>query len=261
MPETCGTCGTALVDEGTRLYCPNAACPKRLLHRLQKWITVLDILELGDKLINQLFEKGRVVHIADLYTLEIKELAMFDRMGELSAEKVVRNIREKRSMSLAMFVAGFDFEGIGEVVMETVVNAGLDTLEKLRAAGVKKLSAVRGIAEERAVTIRKSLMETAAEMDEVLKYITILPPKTGRLPLEGLSFCFTGELATMKRPEAEAKVKALGGTAKSSVVKGLSYLVTNTPDSGSGKNKKARQLGIPIIDEAAFCALLSHDGK
>jgi DNA ligase (NAD+) len=60
----------------------------------------------------------------------------------------------------------------------------------------------------------------------------------------------------MKRQEAEAKVKALGGSAKSSVVKDLSYLVTNTPKSGSAKNKKARELGIPIIDEAAFCELL-----
>jgi DNA ligase (NAD+) len=257
IPRQCGACGAALIDEGVRLSCPNAACPKRLLHRLQKWIAVLDIMELGDKLINQLFEKGRVTHIADLYTLRVGELAQYDRMGELSAEKVARNIREKREIPLAAFVAGFDFEGIGEVLMEAVVAAGYNTLEKLRAASVEELATVYGIAEDRAAVIKQNLEQTAAEMDEALKYITITPPKATGLPLEGVSFCFTGELHTMKRQEAEAKVKALGGSAKSSVVKDLSYLVTNSPKSGSAKNKKARELGIPIIDEAAFRELIS----
>lgn len=259
LPQQCGVCGTVLVDEGTRLYCPNAACPKRLLHRLQKWITVMGILELGDKLINRLFEKGRVTNIADLYTLEPGELAQYDRMGELTADKVVHNIRKKREIPLAAFVAGFDFEGIGEVLMEAVVAAGYNTLEKLRAASIEQLVAVYGIAKDRAAAIKENLEQTTAEIDEVLKYITIAPPKATGLPLEGVSFCFTGELITMKRQEAEAKVKALGGTAKSSVVKDLSYLVTNTPKSGSAKNKKARELGVSIIDEAAFRKLISPE--
>jgi DNA ligase (NAD+) len=255
-PEQCAVCGTALINEGTRLYCPNAACPKRLLHRLQKWVTVLDILELGEKLINQLFEKRRVIHIADLYTLAPGELALYDRMGNLTAEKVVRNIHEKRNVTLPAFIAGFDFEGIGETLVEFIADAGYDTLDKLRAASEDELAAVRSIGEERAKTIKENLKQTAAEMDEVLKYITISAPRLSGLPLAGISFCFTGELRTMKRQEAEAKAKALGGTTKSAVVKGLSYLVTNTPESGSGKNKKARDLGIPIIDEAAFSKML-----
>jgi DNA ligase (NAD+) len=261
IPKRCGVCGTDLIDEGTRLYCPNNACPKRLLHRLQKWVAVLGILELGDKLINQLFEKGRVMRIADLYTLEVDELARYDRMGELTADKVVRNIREKREIPLATFVAGFDFEGIGEMLMEAVVAAGYNTLEKLRAASIEELATVYGFAEDRAAALKKSLDQTAAEIDEVLKHLAIAPPQATGLPLEGVSFCFTGELTTMKRQEAEAKVKALGGSAKSSVVKDLSYLVTNTPKSGSAKNQKARELGIPIIDETAFRELISPEDK
>jgi DNA ligase (NAD+) len=256
IPRKCGVCGADLVDEGMRLYCPNTACPKRLLYRLRKWISVLDIRELGEKLITQLFEKGRVTRIADLYTLTAAELAQYDRMGDLSAEKVVRNIREKREITLAAFVSGFAFEGIGGTLMESIVEAGYDTLPKLREAGEEELAAVHGIGEERAKTIKESLAQAAAEMDAALAHIIIAPPKMKGLPLEGISFCFTGELTTMKRNEAEAKAKALGAAVKSSVVKGLSYLVTNTPQSGSSKNKKARELGIPIIDEAAFCALL-----
>ena len=77
----------------------------------------------------------------------------------------------------------------------------------------------------------------------------------GNLPLTGKSFCFTGELNTLKRKEAEAMVQAKGGTVKSSVTKGLTYLVTNTPDSGSSKNKKAQELGTAIITEEAFLKL------
>jgi DNA ligase (NAD+) len=163
-------------------------------------------------------------------------------------------------LSLAAFVAGFDFEGVGETIMEKVAFAGFDTLEKLRAASVEELAAVYGLGEITAKTIAEGLVETAAEMDGVLAAgsITIADPPPGDTqPLRGYSFCFTGELTSMKRNEAEERVKALGAAAKSSVVKDLSFLVTNDPESGSGKNKKALAWGIPIIDEAQFLALLA----
>lgn len=260
LPSACLSCGTALEDGGTRLFCPNPDCPKRLLHRIEKWVSVLDIRELGEKLIHQLFDKGRVRHIPDLYTLTAEELADFERMGEISAAKVVRHIQAARALSLAAFVAGFDFEGVGETIMEKAAFAGFDTLEKLRAASVEELAAVYGLGEITAKTIALGLVETAAEMDGVLAVgsITVAPPPPDdEQPLRGYSFCFTGELASMKRNEAEERIKALGGSAKASVVKDLSFLVTNDPESGSGKNKKALTWGIPIIDEAQFLALLA----
>jgi DNA ligase (NAD+) len=259
FPTTCTTCGSDLVDAGTRLYCPNAACPKRLLHRLEKWVSVLDIRELGEKLLRQLFDKERVRHIADLYTLDKDELAAYERMGELSAAKVVRHIQTKRKLSLAAFVAGFDLEGVAETTMEKVAADGFNTLEKLRRANVEDLAAVYGLGLITAKVIVDGLKETAAEMDAVLAAGVIsvaLPPSDEAQPLRGLSFCFTGELSSMKRGQAEEKIKALGASAKTSVVKDLSYLVTNDTGSGSGKNKKARELGIPIIDEERFLSLL-----
>jgi len=82
--------------------------------------------------------------------------------------------------------------------------------------------------------------------------------RAGGGPLEGKSFCFTGELASMKRPAAEAKVRVLGGTAKSSVTKDLTYLVTNDPGSGSAKNEKARSMGVKIIGEGEFLSLIGE---
>ena len=260
FPEVCDTCGTKLTDAGTRLYCPNNQCPKRLLHRLEKWVSVLDIRELGIKLIKQLFDKKRVRNIHDLYTLTANELAEYDRMGEISASKVIRHIQTKRELSLAVFIAGFDFEGIAETTMEKITAAGFDTPEKLRMASTGDLSAVYGLGEITAAVIVDGLKECAEEIDAVLKtgVITIAAPVPEEtLPLRGLSFCFTGEMKTIKRTAAEEKIKLLGAQAKSSVVKGLSYLVTNDPESGSAKNNKAVELGIPIINEEEFLALIS----
>jgi DNA ligase (NAD+) len=260
FPLSCSICGSALVDAGTRLYCPNTGCAKRLLHRLEKWISVLDIRELGDKLIRQLFDKERVRHIPDLYTLTTEELSVYERMGDLSAAKVVRHIQTKRELSLSVFIAGFDLEGVAETTMDKVASAGFNTLEKLRQASVEDLSGVYGLGEITAKVIVDGLAETAAEMDEILAkgIISIAPPPAEESqPMRGLSFCFTGELSSMKRPQAEEKIKALGASAKSTVVKGLSYLVTNDPGSGSAKNKKALELGIAIISEEQFLALLA----
>ena len=264
FPVRCAVCGAELVDGGTRLYCPNPDCPKRLLHRLEKWIAVLDIRELGEKLIRQLFEKERVRQIHELYTLEAAELAEYERMGELSAAKVVRHINTKRELSLAAFVAGFDLEGVAETTMDKVAAAGFDTLEKLRAATVEELAEVYGLGSITAGVIAGGMTETAAEMDAVLAagVISIAPPPPlEALPFRGLSFCFTGELSSMKRGQAEKQIKALGASVKASVVTDLSYLVTNNPESGSSKNKKARELGVPIIDEEQFLALLASPEK
>jgi DNA ligase (NAD+) len=263
IPAICTTCNTDLIDAGTRLYCPNPQCPKRLLHRLEKWVSVLDIRELGTKLIQQLFEKN-IHHIHELYSLKKEELAEYDRMGELSAAKVIRHIQTKRELALAAFVAGFDLEGIAETTMEKIAAAGFDTLKKLRGAAVADLSAIYGLGEITASVIVEGLKECKNEMDAVLKtgVITIAPPLSKALQLlHGQSFCFTGELKSMKRGEAEEKIKALGAQAKPTIVKGLSYLVTNDPSSGSSKNKKARELGIPIINEDEFLALIKGKPK
>jgi DNA ligase (NAD+) len=261
IPSVCGTCGTALLDAGTRLYCPNTACPKRLLHRINKWVNVLDIREAGKKTVRQLFDKGRVKRIADLYTLEVAELAAFERMGELSAAKLIRSIRTPRKLSLADFIAGFDIEGVGSQIMENVTMAGYSSLEKLRSATVEDLTGVFRMGEITARTIVDGLKETADDMDAVLNTGLVTITSEAGLPLAGLSFCFTGELKTMKRGAAEAKVKELGGQVKTSVAQSLSYLVTNTPKSGSSKNRKAAEFGVKIIGEDEFLKITGVSGE
>lgn len=264
LPSKCNTCGTELINAGSRLYCPNKACSKRIKHQIEKWISVIDIRDFGKTLIDNLFECGDIHSISDIYSLTEEQLTKHflsetsAQEVSLGAKKVLASIQKSRSMPLVQFIAGFDIEGIGETMVEKLVEAGFDTLDKLLAATREDIASVYQFAEITADTLVTGLEENGDEMrklvDNGIISVTIPDLKNGRLA--GKSFCFTGELYTMKRSEAEAKVKALGGSAKSSVVKGLSYLVTNDVASGSAKNKKAAELGIPVIDEQAFLALL-----
>ncbi|MDX9826649.1 MAG: NAD-dependent DNA ligase LigA [Spirochaetia bacterium] len=263
QPDTCESCGSKLVDADTRLYCPNELCPKKELHRLEKWLTVLDIREFGPALIARLHDSGKLRTIADLYSLRIEELENIERMGRISAQKVLKNLHAAREISLQEFIAGFDLEGVGLLVADKIVGAGYDSLDALLAVDKAALAHIPGIAEIMAESVWNSLravetqMKTLAESGAVrIKAPT--PQSGGGEPgaVRGRSFCFTGELSSMKRQEAERRVRELGGSAKNSVTKDLDYLVTNAPESGSSKNIKAKSLGVAILDEKAFLGLL-----
>ncbi len=265
FPVVCSSCGTTLVDEGTRLFCPNKSCPKRQLHQIMKWVSVVDIRDLGEKLIRALFKDGVVRSVSDIYALDEEKLAPYF-LGEeslskdkqsLGAKKVAQSIQEHRRVSLERFIAGFDIDGIGEVVVEKLTAAGYGSLDKILALTQEAAASVYGFADIMAQTLVEGLAENREEMTALVSGGTIsLIEKDESLPLSGKSFCFTGELRTMKRADAQNLVKEKGGSVKSSVVKGLSYLVTNDTASGSAKNEKAAKLGIPVIDEDAFLALV-----
>ncbi|MFI3257000.1 MAG: helix-hairpin-helix domain-containing protein, partial [Spirochaetales bacterium] len=244
---------TELRDEGTRLYCPNAACSKRLHHRIEKWVNVLDIRDFGVTLIKRLYEIKRLASISDIYTLKEEELAELDGLGAKSAKKIIASIQSRRTITLAQFIAGFDIENIGETLAEKLIEAGFTDLSALLNAGEDDIARVPGFAKITAGILCRGLEECRHEMlflteNNIINIKTI----TNDALLAGKTFCFTGELHTMKRSEAEKAVKQAGGSVKSSVGKGLSFLVTNDVSSQSAKNKKAHELGIPIINEEEF---------
>ncbi|MBR4247004.1 MAG: NAD-dependent DNA ligase LigA [Treponema sp.] len=265
LPVKCEACGSTLVNEGTRLYCPNKSCSKRILHQLLKWVSVADIRDLGDTLVRSLFADKVLNSISDIYKLDEAVLKTYflgqESLGNekesLGAKKVALSIQSHRKLSLAKFIAGFDIEGIGETVVEKLIDAGYDTLEKLFAASQEEIAGVYGFAKVMAQILVQGLLENKDEMEFLVKSGTIeVEQGIKQGSLTGKSFCFTGELTTMKRADAQALVKQKGGSVKTSVVKGLSYLVTNDTSSGSSKNVKAAQLGIPVINEQEFLALI-----
>lgn len=262
FPQKCECCGTSLKDEGSRLFCPNKQCGKRVLHQLTKWVQTVDIRDLGESLIKSLYESGTVKSISDLYALTTEQLTPFflneqsiaAEKKSLGAEKVYSSIQNHRRMSLSVFVAGFDIEGIGETTVEKLVSAGFDSIEKLLNMTEEEAARVSGFAEKMASIAVEGLVENSEEMKSLSNGIIEIESTAVGI-LSGKSFCFTGELVTMKRSDAEKIVKENGGTCKSSVTKDLSYLVTNDVSSGSSKNAKAAKLGIPVIDEKAFLAM------
>ena len=266
IPTTCGTCGSTLQNDGTRLFCPNPKCSKRALHQIEKWISVLDIRDFGTTLIKNLFDAKDIQSIYDIYKLDeetltkhfLNEESIEKDKVSLGAKKVLQAIEKSKNVTLAKFVAGFDIEGIGETMVEKLIEGGFSTLDSLLSASEQDFSDVYMFAEITAKTLFNGLKDNKEEMEKLVKenIITIESTAVENPKLAGLSFCFTGELYTMKRAEAEKKVKALGGTTKSSVVKGLSYLVTNDTSSGSAKNVKAQNLGIPVINEEEFLKML-----
>jgi DNA ligase (NAD+) len=225
---------------------------------------VIDIKDLGSALLKRLFDSGKVTRIPDLYRLTVQDLLAFERMGEKSAQKIIRNVHARNEVSLSDFIAGFDIEGIGVLMADKLVAAGIDTLDKVLAASPLDFEKIDGFAEITARTLYEGLRVVEQDMRELTEqgYVRILPPAR-RLEQEGAgvagkSFCFTGELASMKRSDAEKLVRAAGGTVKSSVTRDLDYLVTNDPTSGSEKNRKAQEFSIPVIDETQFLALLGR---
>lgn len=263
FPKKCAACGNELVDSGSRLFCPNKLCKKRILHQLYKWIASADIRDLGDTLVQQMFQDKVLDSISSIYSLSVEKLTPYflneesikDEKKSLGAQKVFSSIQSHRNLSLASFVAGFDIEGIGESMVEKLVSSGYNTLEKMLEAKATQFEEVYGFAKITADTLFTGLNENKDEMLYLTKNNIIVLEENVFGVLEGKSFCFTGELHTLKRSDAESLVKKLGGSVKSSVTKDLSFLVTNDTSSGSSKNVKAQKFGIPIITEEEFLKL------
>ena len=260
LPTECEVCSTKLKNEGTRLICPNDSCPKRAYHRLVKWIKKLNVKHFSEKLIlKPLFENKKISTIADLYNLKISSLTKLEQVKETSARKALDNLFAVKDVSSAKFIGGFDIENIGEDLTQRVVNAGFDTLEKIRNASNYQLSQVDGFADLTAQYLRDGIEKLYPQMKELLNTnkITIKGViKTGG-KLEGISFCITGSLENFKpRSKAEDLVIKLGGIVKKNVTKDLNYLVTNSDELTKKYVTAQEQENTKIISEEKFLEMV-----
>jgi len=259
IPHICEECHTDLINEGTRLYCPNEACPKRNYQRLVRWIHVLGVKHFSEKLmLEPLFKSGKVRKIVDLYHLKISDLTKFEGVQETSAKKALDNLYAVKEITLAKFIGGFNIENIAELLVKKVVDTGYDTLEKIKNANIKQLALIDGYAEITAENLLIGINKLYPEMLEVLNTNKISIKnvvKGGKL--NGLTFCFTGKLNEISRSEAEDLVLKHGGEPKKSVITNLSYLVTNE-STLTTKYLKAQEQGTKIITENEFFQMISE---
>ena len=256
-PTTCATCGAGLHRRGEYLVCTNLECRAIVEGRIRKWVGTQDILEWGDKLVAQLVEAKLVREPADLYKLEIADIAGLERRGELIAKKVLTNLRAKLPLSLPVFLASL---GVDDFALETaklIVASGYDTLEKVQSATVEDLAKLKGMGEIKAKAVVSGL---ATRKDEIARLLAVgvvpVAPERGGA-LAGKSFCFTGSLSR-PRKEYEDMVVRHGGALLSGVTKDLAYLVMADANSASTKAEKAQKYGTVCLDEAGFLALIEE---
>jgi DNA ligase (NAD+) len=224
------------------------------LGRIKRYITTLDIKEWGETLLEKLVGGGLIKDVADLYKLTEVQLAGVDRMGKRSAQKVVETLWAKNTIPLETLLGALSIPMCGPTMIKIAMDAGYDTVDKLKAANIEQLSAVEGFGPVKAQALWTWLQKHSAVVDKLLLYGVKIQAKIHG-NLTGKTFCFTGA-SSRPRAELERLVKEAGGEVKSSVGKKLTYLVMADANSTSSKAQAARKNGTLCISEVDFMKLV-----
>jgi DNA ligase (NAD+) len=263
LPARCPVCGSPVQREPEEAiarcsggYVCAAQRRERILHFASR--RAMDIEGLGDKLVDQLVTAGLVDDPADIYELTVGQLAELERMGERSAEKLRAAIDRSRETTLPRFLFALGIRDVGEATalalaqhfgaLEALMQADVDTIQQVPDVGPVVAARVtaffadagnrRIIERLRAAGVRWSDLEARGAAEQ---------------PLAGRTFVLTGTLASLTRDEAGDRLRALGAKVAGSVSKKTDYVVAGA-DAGS-KLQKARDLGVPVLDEQALLGL------
>ncbi len=262
MPKHCPECGSTIhkSEDEVAYRCVNAACPAKrkesLLHYASRH--ALNIDGLGDKIVDQLVDKGLVKDVADLYSLKEDQVAALDRMAEKSAQNLLAEIEGSKKNSLSRLIYALGIRFVGERTGQLLAEH-FSSLEELAGADDDQLVAVDEVGPKVAAAIAEFFSEPAnRNLIKKLHKAGVHPAAEKRevksQKLAGKSFVFTGGLANRSREEAGELVQQNGGKVSGSVSKKTDYVVVGT-DPGS-KYDKAKELGVTIVTESEFEKLL-----
>jgi DNA ligase (NAD+) len=266
MPTACPVCGGEVEKrEGeVALRCTNLQCPAQV----KSWIAhyasrgAMDISGLGESLVEQLVDSGLVKNPAELYSLKKVEVLGLERMGEKSAENLIKGIEASKARPFEKVLFGLGIRHVGKGAARILANE-FKNIDALMAADIQTLETIRDIGP----IVGKSVveyfqgLETRAVIDQLRAAGVNFEQADsgGGNELEGLTFVLTGSLETMTREEGGDKIRARGGKVSSSVSKNTSYLVAGA--SAGSKLAKAEKLGVTVLNEEQFIALLGSDEK
>jgi DNA ligase (NAD+) len=265
MPTHCPFCDSALVkpDEEVVWRCENVSCPARIRRALLHFASrrAMNIDGLGESLVDQLVTTGLVRDYADLFALDVDRLAALERMGKKSATTLVAEIDRSRQSELWRLLHGIGIRHVGEGGARALARA-FRSMAALRAASVEQLESVSDVGPVVARSVRSFLDEprNSAVIDRLAAAGVRMEDEAGAgaappvQPLAGRTYVITGTLEAMSREAAEEAITALGGKVSGSISRKTTGLIVGR-DAGS-KLDKARTLGVPELDEAAFLALI-----
>ncbi len=266
FPTRCPECDSKLVKDegGVYIRCPNFDCPAQVKERIRYFAgrNAMDIEGLGDKLVDQLVETGAVRRVGDLFRLKLETLVDLERMGRKSSENLLASIEAAKSRGLARLLNALSIRHVGTRVA-AVLAEHFGDIDALRQASVDQLAECAEIGPIIAQSVHAFLAgESGRQTIDDLKSLGVqmTAPKIARPAaggkLAGKIFVVTGTLERYSRDQAQELIARHGGRATSSVSKSTDYVVAG--EKAGSKLEKAQQLGIKILDEAAFERLLAE---
>jgi DNA ligase (NAD+) len=261
MPDECPVCGSKVVrEEGEAAYrCIGLSCPAKLRESIRHFASkhALDIDGLGEKLVSQLVETGLVRQVADLYDLTKEQLGDLERMADKSAQNLIDAIDGSKKTTLARLINGLGIPQVGEHMAELLAEH-FGSIEALAKASEEDLQGIREVGPATASEIRAFFaLKGNRDVLERLRDagVRAAPPDRRHRgsKLTGKTFVITGTLS-IPRDEAVRRIEAQGGKVAGSVSKKTSYVLAG--DDPGSKLDKARELGIPVLNEKQFRALV-----
>lgn len=248
-PSKCPSCGEPVVydDKSVNLWCHSATCPAKLEERVLHYVKTLDILGVGAGIVSGLCRAGFVKDIPDLYYLT-QEQVIEVTGGVRAAEKVITAILEKNQIPLAMFLDALGIDGLGTTTSKDVAKKLKKLSHVMALRNPVILTAIEGIGDLTAKKIVVGLETMGSTVEQLVRCIDVLDVQDATGPLVGKSFCLTGAMSK-PRKDIEKAIEAAGGEVRSSVGKGLTYLVQADASSTSSKSEKAKKLGTLILGE------------
>jgi DNA ligase (NAD+) len=262
MPKNCPICRSLVKREpnGVAYYCTNPDCFARQKENFYHFVSkpAFNIKGLGPKIIDKFIEEGLVFDPSDLYDLKEGDIFPLERFAEKSAKNLIGSINSSKKITLARFVYGLGIRNVGEkTALDLAYN--FKTIDELKNSGLEELKNIKDIGPVVAVSINNWFKDpkNSKFINRLLKAgikIENRQIKKENKKLSGMKFVITGALESVSRNEAKGKIIAFGGEVSESVSKNTDYVVAGK-EPGS-KYEKARQLGVKIINEKEFIALL-----
>lgn len=242
--------------------CVNANSFAQLTRQFHHFVSrqAFDIDGLGPNIIDQLLTHQLIATFDDIFTLEEGDLRDLPGFAETSARNLIDAINASREIPLHRFLVALSIPHVGEETAHAIAEH-FGTLERVRAASQDELDAIDGIGTVVAASVHEWFSDTSnqALVDRLREHVTVLsstPPTAGDTPLAGTTIVLTGSLAGYTREQAKAAIRRAGGTVASSVSKETDYVVAG--DNPGAKYTEAQELGVVILDEAAFTELLGE---